>query len=123
MAEKEVAYESQREGVDDWHVTTPATALEKLKSHPETGLDPAEAARRLARYGPNELRKVEKTPAWRMFLSQFNDFMIWVLMAAVVISAIEDQVLEAVAITAILLLNGILGFVQEYRAEQALEAL
>jgi Ca2+-transporting ATPase len=123
MAEKDVVYRSQREDVDDWHVTTPDATLEELEVSAETGLDPAEADRRLAEYGPNELRKAEKVPAWRMFLAQFNDFMIWVLMAAVVISAIEDQVLEAVAITAILLLNGILGFVQEYRAEQALEAL
>ena len=123
MAEKDAVYRSQREDVDDWHVTTPDAALVELGVSAETGLDGAEAARRLAEYGPNELRRAEKVPAWRMFLAQFNDFMIWVLMAAVVISAIEDQVLEAVAITAILLLNGILGFVQEYRAEQALEAL
>ncbi|HZL05664.1 MAG TPA: HAD-IC family P-type ATPase, partial [Coriobacteriia bacterium] len=104
-------------------VTTAEATLARLEADSERGLDPAEAARRLTQHGPNELRKVEKTPAWRMFLAQFNDFMIWVLMAAVVISAIEHQTLEAVAITAILLLNGVLGFVQEYRAEQALEAL
>ncbi len=58
-----------------------------------------------------------------MFLGQFNDFMISILMGAVALSAIEGQVPEAVAITAILLLNGVLGFVQEYRAERAMEAL
>ena len=58
-----------------------------------------------------------------MFLAQFKDFMIYVLLVAVAISAFEGQVLEAIAILAILLLNGVLGFVQEYRAEAALEAL
>ena len=77
----------------------------------------------LAESGPNELHKAERTPAWRMFLRQFNDFMIWVLLVAVAISAFEGQIAEAIAILAILVLNGVLGFVQEYRAEQALEAL
>ncbi len=106
-----------------WHVIAPAEALERLGSDAEAGLTSEEAARRLAESGPNELRRGEKTPAWRMFLGQFNDFMIWVLMAAVAISAAEGQMLEAFAITAILILNGVLGFIQEYRAEQSLEAL
>ncbi|MCE5202664.1 MAG: cation-translocating P-type ATPase [Actinomycetia bacterium] len=106
-----------------WHAIAADEALALLGSDAATGLSSEEAARRLAEYGPNELERAEKTPAWKMFVAQFNDFMIWVLLVAVVISALEDQVLEAIAIAAILLLNGILGFVQEYRAEQALEAL
>ncbi|MGB4594169.1 MAG: calcium-translocating P-type ATPase, PMCA-type [Coriobacteriia bacterium] len=107
----------------DWHVMAPEDVLSALGSHPERGLSSEEAAARLVQYGSNELAAAEKSPAWKMFLAQFNDFMIWVLMVAVVISALEHQVLEAIAITAILVLNGVLGFVQEYRAEQALEAL
>jgi Ca2+-transporting ATPase len=90
---------------------------------PAQGLSSEEVTRRSDEYGPNELRAAERTPAWRMFVAQFNDFMIWVLFVAVAISAIEGQIPEAIAITAILLLNGVLGFFQEYRAEQALEAL
>lgn len=106
-----------------YHCETADTALEGMQSDAAAGLTSEEAAARLQEYGPNELRAAERTPAWRMFLGQFNDFMIWVLFAAVAISAIEGQVPEAVAILTILLLNGVLGFVQEYRAEQALEAL
>jgi Ca2+-transporting ATPase len=106
-----------------WHTLAHARIAETLETDPDSGLSVSEAADRLRSHGPNVLEAAEKTPAWRMFVAQFNDFMIWVLMAAVVISAVEGQTPEAVAIAAILLLNGVLGFVQEYRAEQALEAL
>ncbi|MCL4078170.1 calcium-translocating P-type ATPase, PMCA-type [Coriobacteriia bacterium Es71-Z0120] len=106
-----------------WHVMPVREVAAALGTDPECGLSAEEAARRLAEHGQNLLAPPVKVPAWKKFLAQFNDFMIWVLMAAVVISAIEHQLLEAFAITAILLLNGFLGFIQEYRAEQALEAL
>ncbi len=108
---------------DPWHARTVEQTLGAFEVERGSGLSAAEAARRLGEQGLNELRPAEKTPAWKMFVAQFNDFMIWVLLAAVAISAIEGQIPEAIAITAILILNGILGFVQEYRAEQALEAL
>ena len=106
-----------------YHVQTADEVIAAFATDPEVGLASDEAALRLDRYGLNELTAADKTPPWRMFIAQFNDFMIWVLFAAVAISALEGQVPEAIAITAILLLNGVLGFVQEYRAEQALEAL
>jgi len=108
---------------EPWHARPAEAALDAFGVKQASGLAPEEAQSRMAIYGANELRPAEKTPAWKMFVEQFNDFMIWVLLAAVVISAVEGHAAEAIAITAILILNGILGFVQEYRAEQALEAL
>lgn len=106
-----------------WHCRSVREAAEAVGVDTATGLSDAQAAERLASFGPNELRTAETTPPWRMFVAQFNDFMIWVLFGAVAISALEGQVPEAIAITAILILNGVLGFIQEYRAEQSLEAL
>ncbi len=106
-----------------WHTLGVDEVVRRLDTDLDRGLSHDEAAARLERYGPNELEPPSKTPRWRLFLSQFNDVTIWVLMGAVVISVVEGQAPEAIAITFILLMNGILGFVQEYRAEQALEAL
>ena len=106
-----------------WHTLEAEQALTDLASDATTGLTSQRAAELLEERGLNELTAQERDPAWRMFVAQFNDFMIWVLMAAAVFSAVEGQMPEAIAIGAILLLNGVLGFVQEYRAEQALEAL
>lgn len=87
------------------------------------GLSKEEVTRRLEKYGRNKLAEKKAVPKWKLFLAQFQDFMIYVLLAAVAIAAWEGQVVECIAILTILLLNGVLGFVQEYRAEQALEAL
>ena len=115
--------ERQAGSADAYHVRTAAEVVAALGTDADSGLTSEEVERRSSLYGPNELRAEDKTPPWRRFVAQFNDFMIWVLFAAVAISAFEGQVPEAIAITAILLLNGVLGFVQEYRAEQALQAL
>ncbi len=100
-----------------------AEVARHLETDPALGLTAAQVAERVATFGPNVLEGKGATPWWRILASQFKDFMIYVLVAAVIISAIEGQVAEAVAILAILLLNGVLGFFQEYRAEQSLQAL
>jgi len=111
------------ESATAWHTLSPDEVVRLLSTDPAEGLTAEEAARRLAEHGPNRLEERESTPPWRIFLAQFKDFMIYVLIGAVLISALEGQVPEAVAILAILLLNGILGFFQEYSAEKSLEAL
>ncbi len=106
-----------------YHVRTAEQVLAEFDSDPDLGLTGHEVLLRQERYGSNELRGSKSTPPWRLFLEQYNDFMIWVLLAAVAVSAFEGQTIEAIAIAAILVLNGVLGFAQEYRAEKALEAL
>jgi Ca2+-transporting ATPase len=96
--------------------------LAALKSA-ETGLSPANAAQRLAQDGPNALEEKQKTPAWVLFLRQFKDFMILILAAAAVLSGIMGDLTDTIIILIIILLNAIVGFVQEFRAEKAMEAL
>ncbi len=106
-----------------WHSMNTEDVKACLLTDLERGLTADGVAERLAEHGPNRLEETHRTPPWRIFASQFKDFMIYVLVVAVIISALEGQIPEAIAILAILLLNGVLGFVQEYRAEQSLEAL
>jgi Ca2+-transporting ATPase len=75
------------------------------------------------RYGPNELIEKKRKTAMAMFLDQFKDFMILVLIAAAIVSGIIGEASDTIAIMVILILNAALGFTQEYRAEKAMEAL
>ncbi len=88
-----------------------------------TGLQAEEAQKRLQHYGPNELAEKAKKTAFMMFLDQFRDFMILVLIAAAAISGIIGEPEDTAAIVVIVVLNAALGFSQEYRAEKAIEAL
>jgi len=94
-----------------------------LDTDPARGLTPDEAASRLLRFGRNELIEHGKKPPWRLLLEQFTNAMIIVLLVASVITALLGDYKDTVVILAIVILNGIVGFVQEYRAEQALDAL
>lgn len=87
------------------------------------GLSSEEAAGRLAKYGPNQLREKEGYSALRIFLEQFKNFIIWVLVGAAVVSGFLKEWVDAAAIIAIVVLNAVLGFIQEYRAEKSLAAL
>jgi len=106
-----------------WYNATTTEALQQLGSDTTTGLSHDEAKRRLEKYGQNILNPKPPTPLWKIFLLQFKDFLIYILFAAVALAALQGQIIEAIAILVILLINGVLGFVQEYRSEQALEAL
>lgn len=87
------------------------------------GLTQAEAARALETFGPNELQGQAPISAFSLLVRQFNDVLIYILVAAAVISLAIGEWVDAVAILSIVVLNGILGFVQEWRAEEALAAL
>jgi len=99
-------------------------AVEKtLSSHIEKGLTTQQVLELHQTHGPNELQQGESVPAWKLFMSQFTGFMVWVLLAAAVISAISKEWADVGIILAIVLLNGVLGFIQEFRAEKSLSAL
>jgi len=106
-----------------WHLLGSDEAAQQLETNPHSGLSAAAAAKRLAHYGPNSLQEKSARPTWRMLLDQFTDFMIIVLIAAAIISGIVGDVQDTIAIIVIIILNAAIGFVQEYRAEQAMAAL
>jgi Ca2+-transporting ATPase len=105
-----------------WHTLPVATVLERLEST-ESGLSDLDAARRLVQHGPNELEASGRTSPWGLLLAQFKNVLILILMVAVGLSALLGHALEAVVIAVILLFAVLLGFVQEYRAERAIEGL
>jgi Ca2+-transporting ATPase len=87
------------------------------------GLTTEGAEVRLKKYGFNKLENKKKISAFQIFLSQFNDFITWILIAATVISGLMGEKADAITIFIIVIMNGILGFIQEYRTERSLEAL
>lgn len=106
-----------------WHSRSAEETFDLLKTDPRVGLTTEEARRRLARFGPNELAERPRPTFWQMLLDQFRNFLVLLLIAAAVISIALGEIEEAVAIIAIVLLNAILGVIQERRAEEALAAL
>jgi len=106
-----------------WHATELTAVAAALGTSPEAGLTQAEAERRLAEHGANELREAPRPGFWSLLLAQFNNFIVLLLIGAAVISIALGDYLEGAAILAIVLLNAVLGVVQEQRAEQALAAL
>jgi len=94
-----------------------------LGTDPVAGLPAAEAASRPAHFGENVLVEQGRKLTWRLLAEQFANTMIVVLLLAAVVAAALDDLKDTVVILAIVVLNGLLGFVQEYRAEQAMAAL
>jgi Ca2+-transporting ATPase len=88
-----------------------------------SGLTQTEVNSRLEKYGPNALQETKKVPPLLLFLHQFKDLMIIILIAAAILSGIMGDLTDTIIILVIIFLNAIVGFVQEYRAEKALDAL
>lgn len=105
-----------------WHTLSIETVCSHLTSTP-AGLTHAEAVRRLAAYGPNELQAAQRISPWALLFEQFKNVLIIILLIATVLSAFLGHGIEALAIAVIVLFAVLLGFVQEYRAERAIEAL
>jgi P-type Ca2+ transporter type 2C len=105
-----------------WHTLDINTVLNELKSS-EHGLSESGVIAAQQTHGKNELTNIKKVGPLTILLHQFTDFMIITLMVAAVISGLAGDMVDTIIILVIVLLNAILGFVQEYRAEQTMEAL
>jgi Ca2+-transporting ATPase len=107
----------------DWHGLPADDALARLGTDAASGLTTVAAAQRLASSGPNRIESARTGSTARLFLRQFSNIMILILVAAAAVSGIIGEWTDSIAIAVILLLNAVIGFVQEYRAERALAAL
>lgn len=107
----------------NWHGMEIWEVLADLQVDAAKGLAKKEARRRLELVGYNRLVEQKRVSPWAVFLSQFTDFMVLVLLAASLLSGVLGEYADAITILAIIVINAVLGFVQEYRAERALEAL
>lgn len=107
-----------------YHSLPVAEIYHRFEVNPATGLETTAAEQRLAEYGPNSITEAKVVSPLKLFLAQFDDLLIIILIIAALISGvILRELVDTIAITVILLLNAILGFIQEYRAEHALAAL
>jgi Ca2+-transporting ATPase len=106
-----------------WWQASIEDTISSLESDSARGLTAQEVSARLGQYGPNQLEEKKGVSALGIFFGQFKDFIIWVLIGAAVVSGFLQEWVDAVAIIAIVVLNAILGFIQEYRAEKSLAAL
>lgn len=106
-----------------WHTTAVTDLPQQLQTDLQTGLSQAEATARLAQYGPNELEERGGVSPLKLLLAQFSNTMVLILIAAAIVSGFLGKVTETAAIATIVILFALLGFFQEYRAEQAMAAL
>ena len=107
---------------ETWHNRSAEEVLMHFGSA-SAGLSATDAAQRLAANGPNELKEGKPISRWQIFLGQFKSLIIWILIVAGVISGVLGEVLDAIAILAIVVLNAVIGFYQEFQAEKSIAAL
>jgi len=106
----------------NYYKLTIEETFEKLATS-SNGLSDQEVEKRIKIHGYNEIKEKEKEPAWKLLLSQFNNLLIYILIASAVISLFLGKTIEPIAIIVIVVLAGITGFIQEYQANKAIESL
>ena len=106
-----------------WHAETADAATEHLKSRPDEGLSTAEARKRLEAFGPNKLPEPESRHPLMRFLAQFHNILIYLLLVAAVVAGFLGEFVEAAVILAVVIINVLISFIQEGRAEKALEGI
>src|SRR5688572_14256905 len=106
----------------DYHLQTTEKIAANLQTRPG-GLSQTEVADRLKKHGKNILEAKKKKTVWNMLWGQLTDFMILILIAAAVVSGVVGDLTDTIVILAIVIINAIVGLVQEWRAEKAMEAL
>ncbi|WP_299087030.1 calcium-translocating P-type ATPase, SERCA-type [uncultured Metabacillus sp.] len=106
-----------------WHEMRSEEVMNSIDTDSDLGLTSKEVQKREQKFGYNELKEADRPSAIIVFLSQFKDFMVLVLLAATLISGLLGEYIDAIAIIAIVIVNGVLGFFQERKAERSLEAL
>ena len=104
-----------------WHTKTTREVLLQLDTSPD-GLTDKEAKERLKIYGENEMEAEDSTPLLKIFFEQFSNLMVLVLLVATLISGLLGEITDALTILVIVLVNAILGFAQQWRAERSLDA-
>lgn len=107
----------------DWHAVDAAAVSTELSTNPSNGLTALEVKQRQLRYGSNAVIKIRPRPAWRLLVDQFTSIVIALLAVAALVSWITGDVLEAIAILVVLVINALVGFVTEWQAGRALDAL
>ena len=108
---------------NNWHHLTEDQAIQRLKSNRDKGLGDEESRRRLEDFGPNTLSVKQRRAGWIRFLLQFHQPLIYILIAAGCITAALQEWVDSGVIFGVVLINAIIGFVQESKAENALAAL
>ncbi|MDH4155423.1 MAG: cation-transporting P-type ATPase [Nitrospira sp.] len=106
-----------------WYARLADALADELQTDLNSGVPVADATRRQAQEGANELPEAAPPSLLKLFLAQFTSLIVWVLIGAALVSGLLEDRIDAAAILAIVLFNGVLGFVQEFRAEQSLAAL
>lgn len=107
----------------NWWIQSEPEVSRNLGTDPNRGLSESEARKRLQDFGPNQLFEQQKVSALHLFFDQFSSFIVWILISAATIAGILREWIDAVAIITIVILNALLGFFQEYKAEKSLAAL